>query len=751
MQPTQLIKVALPIPLKQTFDYQLSEKELEKATLGARVKVPFGNRQLIGLIVELSPRPSIDITRIKPIIELIDESPVMPEHLILLLRWASKYYQASLGEALFSALPPPFRHGKALKQEKYRKWQLNTPDVTAENLNVHLSQIRKNAEKQKELLTTLSQSSDGIYEQSLRSMGFKLQQLKTLKQKKLITDNNVIPEIEAYKRRDSDDSDQLLLNDEQKQAVQSAISGEHCFQAYLLKGITGSGKTEVYLEIIEHFLVQGYQALVLVPEINLTPQTLLRFQARLPDAKLVVHHSGMNNSERLEAWHFCQTHRASVLIGTRSAVFYPFKKLGCIIIDEEHDTSYKQQDGFRYHARDIAVKRAKEHNCPVILGSATPSLESYINAREKKYKLLTLNERPGSIQLPQVELIDIQTRPLQAGLARPTIKSIESHLKNGHQVLVFLNRRGFAPTLTCTECGWIAKCNHCDARLTYHNKGHVLRCHHCNYQTSAPNHCQDCHQSTLKLLGQGTQQTEAFLEQTYPDTPLFRIDRDSVSGKHQMETLYHQILAEDAALLVGTQMLAKGHHFPKVTLVVVVAADDGLFSADFRAEEKFSQLLIQVSGRAGRAQQPGQVIIQTRHSHHAILQAISRLDYDHIATTLAHERELMTLPPFSAITNIRGEGKNESDTFTLLQNIAEKITTGLDTKQQRLVGGGSISGPLPSLLPRKADRYRFYLTLKTPTKPQMQKWLSSIQTILADFTPNPQIRISLDIDPVEIG
>jgi primosomal protein N' (replication factor Y) len=513
------------------------------------------------------------------------------------------------------------------------------------------------------------------------------------------------------------------------------------FGAFLLHGVTGSGKTEVYLQLIERVLAAGRGALVLVPEIALTPQLVARFRTRLA-APVVALHSSLADGARLEAWRAASSGRAPVVIGTRSAVFTPMPGLGLVVVDEEHDASYKQQDGFRYSGRDLAVARAQRAGVPVVLGSATPSLESLANAASGRYARLSLPERTGRAGKPRVTVVDLRVNPARDGLSPPAIAAIERHLAERGQVLVFLNRRGYAPTLFCSGCGWIAPCHACDARLTVHQSRAVLACHHCGAEETLPFACPRCG-NELAAVGEGTERVEATLTQLFPRAPLVRIDRDVIRRRGDLEDALAAVNDGRARILLGTQMLTKGHDFPDVTLVVVLAADQGLFGADFRASERLAQQIVQVAGRAGRGDRPGEVLIQTSYPEHPLLKCLVTEGYEGFAALALEERRAAAWPPFSHLALLRADSPARAEAFEFLR-AAESVAP------DRRAGRIRLLGPAPAAMARRAGRHRAQLLVEAPARSALQAFLAAWVPAVAALKPPRTLRWSLDVDPAEV-
>lgn len=534
----------------------------------------------------------------------------------------------------------------------------------------------------------------------------------------------------------------LTLNDEQQLALNNISAAQHTFQPFLLEGVTGSGKTEVYLRAAQQIFNVGDQVLILVPEISLTPQTQQRFIAKFGHA-VICYHSRMTPKERFTAWLKVRLGIASIVIGTRSSIFLPFAKLGLIVVDEEHDASFKQQEGFRYSARDMAVLRAKLAQCPIVLGSATPAFESLFNAQVGKYRHLKLSLRATNVQLPTITHFDTRHKKLEGGLSAQLIARIEQHLKQNGQVLLFINRRGFAPTYLCYGCGWMAECPHCDARLTYHQRKKALICHHCTYQASIMQQCPKCQSEDLHPLGQGTEQLEAVLAKRFADYPIARIDSDATRKKGSLEALLHKAHHKEVPLLIGTQMLAKGHHFPHLSLVAIVDADGGLFSVDFRAVERMAQLLIQVAGRAGRVHQAGEVVIQTCFPDHPLLKQIRHQNYQHLAESLLEERAHCQLPPFAHLALIRAHSTHPQHPEQLLSEIQQSLCKLATTEVQVL-------GPVPAPMHRKKGNYRYQLLIQAKDRKPLHHVLSYSTALLEKSTLAKRVRWSLDVDPLEM-
>ena len=683
-----ILRIAVPSPLRRTFDYKLPEKLRSKIDhqtplAGMRVKVEFGRRVLIGLVVDIPKTSDLPLEKIKDISDIIDSSPIVPSDLFSLFIWAANYYQHPLGEALFTALPSLIRKGEPAEASGIKHWQLT-------ELGAQLDpQTLQRAPKQQALIDFIAQHSNCVEETKISAL-FSSAIRNQLQQKGLL--ESVVLENRPLATADEILQQPSLQLDSQQQTAINAID-LHSFNSYLLEGVTGSGKTEIYLQAIEQVLRYQRQTLVLIPEISLTPQTEKRFRDRF-NVPIVAMHSGMTDKQRLEAWLQAKSGQAKIVLGTRSAIFTPFEALGLIIIDEEHDASYKQQEGFRYSARDLAVIRAQRENIPVILGSATPSLESLNNCNKGRYQHLTLDQRVNNATSPNWKLVDLKTESIQCGIADTTLTAIENTLKAKQQVLVFLNRRGFAPTLICHQCGWTAQCLSCDSKLTVHRARGRLICHHCDYQQPIIHQCPSCNSTDLMPAGEGTERSEDFLQRRFQDYPVIRVDKDSTRKKGALEAFFSTADSGEPCILVGTQILAKGHHFENVTLVVILDADSGLMSADFRSHERMGQLLTQVAGRSGRGKFSGQVMVQTHQPDHPVLDQLFNQGYRPLAQQLLSHRQQGQLPPFKSLAVIRAESIYPQLALDFL-NLARSISEQHITSDTQLLGCLLYTSPSP--------------------------------------------------------
>lgn len=716
--------IALPVPLYQLYDYRLTQP----AAVGMRVKVPFGKRDAIGVIVSIDQQTDVPIECLKDISEIIDNEPLFTPAVWQLLNWAVSYYHFPIGEVIFHAMPVLLRQGKQASKTEIKQWQL-----TELGKNCDLKSLSRSY-KQQLLLTSLKNNT-------FSENDFSANIFHQLEKKQLIKQVSVTPDTVEWQSHFSTNPTSIRLNEEQTKAIASVNQQNQQFNVFLLEGITGSGKTEVYLNILSDILSAGKQALILVPEIGLTPQTIKRFKQRF-NAPIDILHSGLTDKQRFEVWLRSRSGENAIVVGTRSALFTPFKHLGMIIIDEEHDNSYKQQEGWRYHARDLAIIRAKIENIPIILGSATPSLETLNNAQNQKYQLLQLTQRAGDASLAQQSILDIRGLVLCAGLSLPLIDQIKKHLSNNNQVMLFLNRRGFSPSIICHDCGWIAECPRCDMPYTYHQKQHKLICHYCDTPRALPHQCPKCGSTHLIPIGFGTEQLEKQLEILFPNIKISRIDRDTVSKKGALDNYLKEIQQGGAHILVGTQILAKGHHFPDVTLVGIVDVDGALFSSDFRATERFAQIYTQVSGRAGREAKTGEVILQTYHPDHPLLNVLLSKGYQEFAKFTLQERRQTHLPPFSYQVMIRAADRNNHHAPNFLQQIHDWLKSLDDHRLWQL-------GPMPSNQPKKAGYYRWQLLLQHTHRQQLQQILDQLIISIDKWSETSKVRWSIDVDPID--
>ena len=732
-----VLRVAIDVPLYRLFDYEAPEAFVpEQLKPGLRLLVPFGRTQKTAYLVSVEETSELSRKQLKPVARILDQDPLLSPNDLRLLHWAARYYHHPLGEVFAAAFPAGLRQGKAAMLDSPIRYVL-----TAEGKTFDTARLQR-APKQKQLLEAFHSSPGGLNEDQLSALIENWRSaLKQLKAKDLLKiDESVIPPdpgtLQLVK------GNPIECNPEQAAAVAEVCDGLGRFGVFLLEGVTGSGKTEVYMQIIRQVLERGQQVLVLLPEITLTPQLENRFRQRFA-VNIAVSHSKLTDTQRQTAWLSMQQGGCSILLGTRSALFTPLPRPGLIILDEEHDTSFKQQEGFRFSARDVAVVRGKLLNIPVLLGSATPSLESLYNAQSGRYRLLQLPNRAGNASAPRVRLLDIRNKALHEGISEALLAEIRQTLDKNEQVLLFLNRRGFAPTLTCHDCGWVARCVHCDANLVIHFREQKLRCHHCAGEQPLVKSCPSCTSGSLKPLGLGTERVEKILPELFPCKTIIRLDRDTTQRKGSLENYLWQINEGHADIILGTQMLAKGHHFPNVTLVAILDTDSGLYSIDFHAAEKLAQMIVQVIGRAGRADKPGTVILQTRHPEHPLLTTLIREGYNGFARQALDERRAAALPPYSYQALFRVQA---SDTFKPMAFLEEvkKLAGRMQSGQTQILG------PVAAPMAKRAGLYRYQLLLQDSNRQALQQLLDRLVSATDKIKKEKNLRWSLDVDPVDL-
>ena len=728
-----VLRLVIPTPLRRHFDYLppagMSEAEIATLRHGIRLRVPFGRREVTGYLLAVCSESEIPTSSLKPALEVLDQTPLIDQPLLQLCHWAADYYHHPPGDVYSAAFPKRLREGKAL-QPGALAWKL-----TARGKGLPSDALPRSP-RQAEVIELLRQNA-AIDKAAFEAQGISTTVLRTLREKDLI--EQCAP---GQSAQSATSHPGLALNKEQASVLDAMRAAPAGFTCHLLEGVTGSGKTEIYLQLIQSCLQEKRQALVLVPEIGLTPQTLVRFQQRF-SANIAVLHSGLSDAKRYRAWEDSRTGNAHIVIGTRSAIFTPLNNPGLIIVDEEHDGSYKQQDGFRYSARDVAVKRAQIHECPVLLGSATPSLESIQNVQAGRYQHHRLTRRAGSGSLPEIKALDVRQRELRAGLSDTLVEAVDETLQSGQQALLFLNRRGYAPTLQCHDCGWVAECQACDARLTIHRRKHRLRCHHCGNASVLHRQCPQCHSEQLMAAGLGTEQTEEFLHSRFSGWPIHRVDSDSMQGRGAMQTLVDDIGRGEPCILLGTQMLTKGHHFPGVSLVAVIDADALLFSADFRGEERMAQLLTQVAGRAGRAEHPGRVILQTHYPDHPALLSMLSTSYADQARELLKRRQESGMPPAGQLVVLRTDCANADHGEQFLQQLRQQCA-------RRIPSNAVLIGPLPSPMQRRAGKYRCQLLLTAPSRKAAQAAATVLVARAEELPARHGLKWSIDIDPQDV-
>ena len=672
---------------------------------------------------------SVDLTRLKQVEQVLDSETLLSAKDLQLLQWASRYYHHAIGEVIATAFPVALRQGKDAVLQREISYGLTTLGRQTE-----LAQLKRAAKQQ--ALLALFQSAEQTHE-SIDITAHKAA-LKALLEKGLLMEQaqqavNTVPVEKPLG---------LAANPEQQRAIDAVVSSLGRFSVNMLQGVTGSGKTEVYMQVIAEALLRNLQVLVLLPEITLTPQLEQRFHQRF-NVPMVCFHSKLNDSQRLNAWLSLQQGHACIMLGTRSALFTPLQRPGLIILDEEHDGSFKQQEGFRFSARDVAIARAKMLNIPVLLGSATPSLESLFNVSRKRYQLLELSSRAGNAIEPIFQILDIRNKSLQDGLSEPLIAAIESTLARGQQVLLFLNRRGYAPVQICHGCGWVSRCGRCDANMVIHASEQRLRCHHCGAEQALPKHCPACKAGELQPLGLGTERIEQTLAVLFPGKHLIRLDRDTTQRKGTLEAYLEQINSGQADIILGTQMLAKGHHFPEVTLVAILDVDSGLFSVDFHAGEKLAQMIVQVAGRAGRADKRGRVVLQTRHPDHPLLTTLINKGYQSFAESALQERKQAGLPPYSHQALLRAHAANAQTPQAFFQAVCLLLQHVNNGKTQVL-------GPVSAPMARRAGQFRFQLLLQSAHRKDLHRLLDKVLPQIAALKDAKKVRWSLDVDPVDL-
>ena len=725
-----VVQVAIALPIEKLFDYYLESDTTASMLIGARVIVPFSTRTKVGVALQVRPASEEETTRLKPIERVLDDLPLLSSKDLELLRWASEYYHHPLGEVIANAFPVALRQGKAAQLQE--KWVFSLSDLGRSTAIKQLSR----SPRQQALLQRFQTTDKPLTRDCLTHDKSALQALIS----KGLVETQVLSRCAP---ENSTQASPMQANPEQQLAIENIISKLGHFSVSLLQGVTGSGKTEVYMQIIAEVLRKDLQVLVLLPEITLTPQLEQRFRQRFRVA-IVCSHSKLNDNQRLQAWLSMQQGEASILLGTRSALFTPLARPGLIILDEEHDSSFKQQEGFRFSARDVAVVRGKHLQVPVLLGSATPSLESLYNVERNRYELLTLSKRAGDAVPPSCKVLDIRNKPLQSGLSEALLQLIKITLDRGEQVMLFLNRRGFAPVQICNGCGWVARCLHCDANLVIHAAEQRLRCHHCGCENAMLKHCPSCQTSELHALGLGTERIEQALSALFPGKTVVRLDRDTTKHKGALEDYLERIHQGDADIILGTQMLAKGHHFPEVTLVALIDIDSGLFSIDYRAGERLAQMIAQVAGRAGRADKPGQVILQTRQPHHPLLTLMLEQGYSAFAKQALLERQQAGLPPYAFQALFRVQATNALWAQEFLQGLSALIVSHHLAKWIQLLG------PVTAPMARRSGEFRFQLLLQTKNRPVLHELLNTIMTSVYRLKHGKKVRWSLDVDPIDL-
>ena len=702
---------------------------------GSRLWVPFGRRRQVGVVLSHAQTSELSADRIRSAGEPIDDVPLLSAADLALIRFTSTYYHHPIGEVVAAALPTLLRQGRPLYPT------VETIAITEVGASADIEALARRAPKQAELLELLVDAGAGGCEADrlTEELPHWRRAAKGLAEKGYL---------QRFDARTADFDERLgsasvagpALNEDQQQALTTLRASDR-FGVYLLEGVTGSGKTEVYLTRMQDVIKAGRQVLVLAPEIGLTPQLVARLRKRLGVDPAVLH-SGLSDGARLAAWRAARSGAAHLIVGTRSAIFTPVKNLGLIIVDEEHDHSFKQQEGLRYSARDLAITRAKQLDVPIVLGSATPTLEMLQHCRDGGYRHLELPARAGGAKPPELRLIDIVRSPATDGISEPLAEAIRRHLDAGGQALIFLNRRGFAPTLICGNCAHIAECKRCDSRMTVHARSRQLRCHHCGATRPLNDACEECG-SAVKPLGEGTERIENTLRSRFPGYTITRVDSDSTQRKGAMDDALDQAKGGQADILVGTQMLSKGHHFPKLTLVGVVNADQGLFGTDFRSSERLAQAIVQVAGRAGRVNRSGEVLIQTAFPEHPFWKTLICGGYPRIAAEALAEREMTRWPPFTRLALLRAAAHKHADALSFLTFAKHAVEDMADDTLR-------ILGPVDAPMARKAGRYRAQLLLQSSHRQALHQVLSRLRPLLEDHPGSRRVRWSIDVDPIEL-
>ncbi|HEX4479204.1 MAG TPA: primosomal protein N' [Rudaea sp.] len=721
----RVLRVAVPVPLPQLFDY-LPPRGMSAADIapGSRLAVPFGRGRRVGIVIDNAAEAEIDVARLKPAAALLDPEPIVDAELLATLQWVSRYYLHPLGEVVDTALPVGLRRIRE---------QPELGDLALERVANADAKLRAGSMSAR--LFDLLAAGPRTYAELDTSLAGWRAGAANLRKRGLVASSRVqtrgLPSVRI---------DPPPLTTEQRQAVDSIAATFGRYEPFLLDGITGSGKTEVYLDLTEQVLRTSGQVLVLVPEIGLTPALERRFRERVGE-RIHVLHSNLSDGDRTRAWLAAARGESCVILGTRSAIFVPLPKAGLIVVDEEHDASYKQQDGLRYSARDLAQVRGKALNVPVVLGTATPSLESLANVENGRYQRLHLGSRPGAARLPDFQFIDLRGKRLTDGLSEELVKAVRDCVARGEQALLFRNRRGYSPVLMCHACGWHAACERCDKPMTWHRGAAQMRCHHCGAQRPVPSHCPDCGNATLEPRGVGTERMEQALAKLFPNVPVIRIDRETTRHRGGVDERLQQLRPDQAGILIGTQMLAKGHDLPNLTLVGLIGVDDGLFSVDFRASERLCQLIVQVAGRAGRALKPGKVWLQTLHPDHPLLRGLLKFGYAKVAKDLLEERREASFPPLAFLALLRSEAKTSVAAEAFL------------TQAAQLAGapeGISIIGPMSAPMPRRAGFYRSHLLLSAEDRPRLHAFLSEWIARVRALDEARKVRWSLDVDPMDL-
>ncbi len=727
----QFAAFALAIPLYRAFDYRIADNQ--PVVPGIRYRLPFGKSARVGVLLSSSETTGLEERKVKTVFEALDHEPVLSSHMLELAHWMANYYLQPHGEVLFLCLPRYLRKPNSQKETRIKVWQAQSIETRKREA------IQKRSPRQDELLSAIEQSANGLNAVQLKAINPGWHSvILSLESKQAIG-------WQWSKTSAVTLSPQAVptLSPEQASVVEAISAHIGYFSVHLLDGITGSGKTEVYFKLIEQQLSLGNQVIYLVPEIGLTSQLVERVKARF-GPQFAISHSALSDSKRYQAWQQFRDGDLRIMLGTRSSLFSQCQNLGLIIIDEEHDNSYKQEDGLRYHARDVAIKRAQMLDIPIMLGSATPSMESLNNGSRKHFYLHRLTERPTSYPPPPIRLIDIRNARLDTGCSPQLLQKIEHHLADGGQVLLYLNRRGFAPVVMCHECNWQAHCAHCDSRLTLHQSLNRLLCHHCGYAQPQPAACPNCDNTKIRHYGIGTEQLEQRLQLAFPKVPLLRIDRDAVAGREAFVERLKTLQKGDPCILVGTQMIAKGHDYPAITLSVILDADQALFSSSYRASEQLIQTVFQVSGRSGRGSRAGEAYVQTRFPEHPLMQSLVRQNYRDIATTVLKERKLLGFPPYARVIMFRADALSLEQAMDKLEEIRQQL------ESLRNQVGIQCIGPIPALMTRRIGRYRAQLCLMSNDFRKLRTALQTVMPGIENISSTHSVKWMIDVDAYDL-
>ena len=720
------------LPVYHLFDYELEpDCPVEP---GERYLLPFGQSNKVGILVRKIIQAPESTRTLKRVQERLDQKPLLSKHLMELIDWIAEYYCQPIGDVMFLGLPKYLRQPKSIPSTQIKIWRIEKigPDI--------LEGFKSKAPRQYELLLALKESERGLDALHLRQINESWRQpMKMLEEKGLVA--QYMEEAAETQPTGIETGPPLTL---EQQTICTQLSDELShFAVHIIQGVTGSGKTEVYLQQMQKVLAEGRQVIYLVPEIGLTPQLLNRLRSRLGSI-IAISHSAQTDLQRFQSWDKFRRGVSTVMIGTRSALFSQSNNLGLIIIDEEHDSSYRQQDGVRYHARDVAVKRAQMLNIPIIMGSATPSIESLHNIDKAHYKLYRLDKRVNHSLPPQIELLDCSQLGLTSGCSPLLLKAIQQHLNQSGQVLLYLNRRGFAPVVMCHECNWQAGCFQCDSKMTLHQSINRLICHHCGSANTLPVKCPSCGHSEIKHYGVGTEQLEKYLQQQFPAVDVIRVDRDSVSSAVQMEQKMKPVQTGAPCILIGTQMLAKGHDYPHITLVGILDTDQALFSSFYRASERLIQTVLQVSGRAGRAEKKGQALLQTAFPQQDLMKKLCKQSYSELINPILEERKLLGFPPYHRAVMFQVDAIQLDQAMEKLNKIKQLV---MDIKRSKPL---KVIGPIPALMTRRIGRYRAQLTILSGDVKTLRQLLKELMPAIQGIRSTQQSRLTIEVDPLDL-